>query len=1494
MITRHSPISISNQASLTTIQHAQAEPPFLQSLKNCRELNQLTYTLAHFAQCLRQTLQSPKNLQLFASNREKALFENALINSAAVEKAGSEIIQQVAALLNRPQQGGPSLTPHEEGRSDDLMKQWFARATDAYNTLHQHTEALIQGLGTRSDSSVAQLADELSANVQAEAAQGACTLLGGEAPGTFRARLSEVLQGPNTQARDPLKDFVLPERARAQVGRTPLQQLAEAFVALSQPVTAPASPPLPRANLSQLAVLDQPNVKGDDAVLNVSARTPRAISSGAAPVQPNPLLAEIEPLRVKQFEESQLAMIDLNEHMPKPARTAELALKNWFRSRFSELSERLSPDMLEVRTWRDEVIEPYQQETGGPKTRRVGIKDVPLTVLYHQALAGNKVPGFELRNTEIVHNDGQIKTPVPQLSGDEALAAVQLMLKDTTPSSFAQNVTDDLNEFWEKTSSFSQGLPVKEWAALEFGAQLRAEADLRAHDGTLSPELHKVLTDKLLSVPAGVDRANMFEEGARPGVFALNDSWADDAASKQHILGTLVFTQHDDLNNPGRLALWQPGKALVEFDSLAALKQKLSDQGDILVTAELEPVNENFLDRRVSDIRKLQEAAARGRLAQIPKLGVGEWLDTRGNTTTDVGLFVDLKPASAERVYLKTQNFINEWLHKNPLTTDSDRLAWLAAQRASLAAVLDTLDKQGSLPPEADSLASPEAIKAWTRKELVRVVAEKYGKTINPDEIYLSIDQTVVEYHEPDGSSIYSTGYASAGAKKLTQDRRSLTEWAMSNMTSEQMNAKYHHIEGPLNLSEIGGAIATVNVGSRYAEWMGLTAREKQPEWMVLKEKQIRSEALAAQVSGDLGGDREQTELKMILAALDSPSPEGRRKVNGHEVVVRQLQRGDSVFKDVFVVGARQIGARPWVTVYTPGAPDGKTFRNVEILQGMRSKDVLIKALTATPEMTRWLTSLLPLKNQIALTAGLERTDENTTVPERFNKFTGNALGSTASRTRPEFIISEAPEVKENLLKTLHETQLKLGLKNADELTVSNAERDSTAAQEGRLKGLALILGAISMGAGRKVGSLLSRTVPLLMTGGAAVTAIKDQGGSPAQWTKDFILGLKDVLSEGFEDFIVGRVNSSPKGRARTTLSSMPSMPDPIVGEFKVKRVDEKKLTRLDNGVYRDNEGLQDYIKFGSTYVKSDIQGGKRVIYSPNNRTYSRTIEFKDGKWTILPHQGVIGGSIPEMSINAAEPKYITIKQKVDNFYATPKFRSPPYIAPLPAGITPSGLIDSIYSKSKGIVLGESHNQIASHAFLSDHMADLKRNGVNTIYMEGYFGEVDKKLTKGATVIHKELRNEDLHRGGFGWPYRVADVHDKAKAHGIKIIGIDDKAYTVADSPKLDTSLHRREIVEYRLKMMNYLGAGAIQAFQKQNPGKWIALVGQGHMKTSHYIAGLAEFLGVPGIEIHNSKPGLATRITQPSPPDTQAGIGPGDYRIDLNIDSLPKAADLP
>ncbi|WP_448096047.1 dermonecrotic toxin domain-containing protein [Luteibacter yeojuensis] len=91
-----------------------------------------------------------------------------------------------------------------------------------------------------------------------------------------------------------------------------------------------------------------------------------------------------------------------------------------------------------------------------------------------------------------------------------------------------------------------------------------------------------------------------------------------------------------------------------------------------------------------------------------------------------------------------------------------------------------------------------------------------------------------------------------------------------------------------------------------------------------------RATRFIATGADDFIDDHSERGYRWVRAILDAPSPSTRRRVDDHEIVANHLVYEGAKLKDVVVIGVRAKGSVFRTVLYTPDAPDGRSFREFD------------------------------------------------------------------------------------------------------------------------------------------------------------------------------------------------------------------------------------------------------------------------------------------------------------------------------------------------------------------------------------------------------------------------------------------------------------------------------------------------------------------------------------------------------------------------------------
>jgi hypothetical protein len=218
-----------------------------------------------------------------------------------------------------------------------------------------------------------------------------------------------------------------------------------------------------------------------------------------------------------------------------------------------------------------------------------------------------------------------------------------------------------------------------------------------------------------------------------------------------------------------------------------------------------------------------------------------------------------------------------------------------------------------------------------------------------------------------------------------------------------------------------------------------------------------------------------------------------------------------------------------------------------------------------------------------------------------------------------------------------------------------------------------------------------------------------------------------------------------------------------------------------------------------------------------------------------------------------------------------------PSIPSVPKPVTVPELLTEALNVSNGVVLGESHKQMASFRVLFDNVDTLTSQGVKKVYFEGLIDMPQGLQDDGIGILgHTKLPRTNP---------TFEELRKKLGDNGIEVLPLDHYYLTRhKDLRGLREPTTTGAGSIKRLEEFNYYAAETIQA----NSGneKWVALVGHSHMNTSEGVPGLAELTGSIGIGVFDNPKipdNIGTRVLghaqDPSKPVGSGGI-PGDLQI--------------
>jgi len=174
---------------------------------------------------------------------------------------------------------------------------------------------------------------------------------------------------------------------------------------------------------------------------------------------------------------------------------------------------------------------------------------------------------------------------------------------------------------------------------------------------------------------------------------------------------------------------------------------------------------------------------------------------------------------------------------------------------------------------------------------------------------------------------------------------------------------------------------------------------------------------------------------------------------------------------------------------------------------------------------------------------------------------------------------------------------------------------------------------------------------------------------------------------------------------------------------------------------------------------------------------------------------------------------------------------------------------------SQSFCIGEFHHHGSSKRILVESMFSLKAQGYKTIFLEGiaYDGIVQYLLNEYFSAALKRLENplaeilQDIDSADRNRECGYFKLVHTAKEHGLRSVGIDSQY-----SLNVPAAIKAGDNTVKRYKDMNYAAAAIIQT--ESQGKKWIAIMGNAHIKTCEKVAGVGEIMGVPSVYVYDSK----------------------------------------
>lgn len=188
---------------------------------------------------------------------------------------------------------------------------------------------------------------------------------------------------------------------------------------------------------------------------------------------------------------------------------------------------------------------------------------------------------------------------------------------------------------------------------------------------------------------------------------------------------------------------------------------------------------------------------------------------------------------------------------------------------------------------------------------------------------------------------------------------------------------------------------------------------------------------------------------------------------------------------------------------------------------------------------------------------------------------------------------------------------------------------------------------------------------------------------------------------------------------------------------------------------------------------------------------------------------------------------------------------------------TPQSFIKSVYERGNGLIIGEAHSAQSSKTWLIKHLADMKQQGVRTLYLEHLqtdLHQIDLNTLNRTGHMPDDLKNflmaqDSGHMRDYKGPATYTNVLHTASKLGIRVRALDCVAsYNVKGM---------YDSARSRMTLFNFHAHKVIEADQlAQDPHKWAAFMGSTHTNPYMNVPGIAQLQDAVSLHIHDVPPG--------------------------------------
>jgi len=492
------------------------------------------------------------------------------------------------------------------------------------------------------------------------------------------------------------------------------------------------------------------------------------------------------------------------------------------------------------------------------------------------------------------------------------------------------------------------------------------------------------------------------------------------------------------------------------------------------------------------------------------------------------------------------------------------------------------------------------------------------GITVDPDDIVVDVhDFTRAYFHNPSGR--VDASYLGRPRKRLT-----LAGAVMRNagfLDNDIFVTRHAESTGP-SVDVPSGTLKTLmreaDLTSAYARYLvdalDVSPKGRQARALAndVRKARMRFEAEDARLGyfhpGEPQGFRADHEFRgyeFVNAVLDAPHPSTRRRVGGHEVVVRQLLYRGEPLDGVLAIGTRTGTSVAREILYTPDAPDGIAFREFS------DRRTVARDFLDNPLFEEYLLDRLPADAAQTTPNGSAR---HFRVPEGQRQFRWVFSLDKPGRTQAAELFDDRV-VEDDLLDTAYDTSLALVLTNVRQAARTTAHAD--------IDNLPLVIDTNALGRGiaRFIGRPFEagwRTYDRIREG--------DHGQAAVAFTEAYVASLDFLAVGAMKPLLARSIAARAAAGSPRVVRAGARLRNPVAlfdDRFVARGVSVRDATSVRNGVYTIRGGH--YIEHGGKVYGVRREGQTWRLAHPDSATYAPHVARNaSGEWGYVGLQGGI------------------------------------------------------------------------------------------------------------------------------------------------------------------------------------------------------------------------------------------------------------------------------